>query len=381
MKKRLAGILAVLAAAVFMAGCGEAENGDGGSLGESADSSAEGAEQSGSADDSTDAFVLNEIKVEDYVTLGDYGSFEVEVDKIGVDDADWKALMSEAYIEYITPEHGGITDRAVAMGDTVIIDYEGKKDGVAFAGGTAQNARLGIGSGQFIDGFEEGLVGVMPGATVDLNLSFPEQYGNAELAGQAVVFTVTVKCILPATVAEEEMEDVVVASMGIDGVSTVEEFKQYAYDYLYARYENEVQSGILSILLERCEFKELPEDMLEPYRQLWSQVLAMYASMYQTTVEQYATYFYQADSETVINQFAEQYLKQDLALQAIANKEGLKISDEELQEKLLEEARAAGYATAEEYVGTGSREDYRNDYMNDRVIGYLTEKTAVTEKQ
>ncbi len=381
MKKRLTGMLAVFAAAVFMAGCGEAEDERGSSLGTAIDSSADGSEQSGSADDGADAFVLNEIKVEDYVTLGDYGSFEVTVDKIGVDDADWKTLMSDAYIEYITPEHGGITDRAVAVGDTVIIDYEGKKDGVAFAGGTAQNARLGIGSGQFIDGFEEGLVGVMPGATVDLNLSFPEQHGNAELAGQAVVFTVTVKCILPTAVAEEEMEDVVVASMGIGGVSTVEEFKQYAYDYLYARYENEVQSGILSILLERCEFKELPEDMLEPYRQLWSQVLAMYASMYQITVEQYANYFYHADSETVISQFAEQYLKQDLALQAIANREGLKISEEELQEKLSEEARAAGYTTAEEYVGTGSREDYRNDYMNEKVIGYLTEKTAVTEKQ
>lgn len=351
MKKKFAGMLAALTAVVLMTGCGNA--------------------------DDTDK-PLNQMKVDKYVTLGDYSSFEVTVDVIGVDEEELKTLMSNSYIDYVTPEHGGIVDRAVAEGDTVFIDYEGKENGVAFAGGTDQNATLAIGSGQFIDGFEEGLVGVMPGETVDLNLKFPENY-NPEMAGKEVVFTVTVRCIQPPAVAEADMEDVVVASMGINGVNTVAEFRQYAYDYLYSEYEYDVQSGIIDILLERSEFKELPEEMLEPYRQMWSQVLTMYAYRFQVSLEQYAAYFYGTSSANVINQYAERYLKQDLMLQAIANRENLKISDEELQTMLQEEAEEAGYATVEDYVGNGSMEDYRNDYMNERVLEYLTEKTVINE--
>ena len=385
MKKIFAGMAVVFAAAMLMTGCGDEENsGSGeqtgsGTVGESGSSDVAGTDQEVEGDSAE--FILNEMNVEEYVSLGDYSSFEVTVNKIGVDEEELKTLMSGAYIEYVTPEHGGITDRAVAVGDTAVIDYEGKKDGVAFAGGTAQDAHLAIGSGQFIDGFEDGLVGVMPGETVDLNLTFPEGYGNADLAGQAVVFTVTVKCILPEEMAEEDMEDVIVASMGINGVSNVAEFRQYAYDYLYSRYEYEVQGSILETLLERCEFKELPEDLLEPYRQMWSQVLMMYASVYQLSLDQYTSIFYNSDSETLINQYAEQYLKQDLALQAIANKENLGISDEELQARLLEEAEEAGYASIQEYVGTESWENYRNDYMNEKVTDYLIERTAVNEAE
>lgn len=352
MKKKFTGMIAALAAAVLMAGCGS---------------------------DIDPSRPLNQMKVDKYVTLGDYSSFEVTVDVIGVDEEELIEVMSNTYINFVTPEHGGIMDRAVADGDTVFIDYEGKKDGVAFAGGTAQNATLAIGSGQFIDGFEDGLVGVMPGETVDLNLTFPESYGNAELAGQAVVFTVTVRCIQPVEVAEKDMEDVVVASIGINGVSTVAEYRQYAYDYLYSEYEYDVQSGIIDILMERCQFKELPEEMLEPYRQMWNQVLTMYAYRYQLTLDEYAAYLYGTSSESLVNQYAEEYLKQDLMLQAIANREDLKISDEELEARLQEDAEAEGYASAEDYVGSGDREDYRNDYMNEKVLEYLKEKTVISE--
>lgn len=351
MKKKSAGILAVLTAALLLTGCG----------------------------DETDQ-PLNQMKVEKYVKLGDYSSFEVTVDTIGVDQEELESLMSSNYINYVTPEHGGITDRAVAEGDTVFIDYEGKEDGVAFAGGTAENAALTIGSGQFIDGFEDGLIGVMPGETVDLNLRFPDNY-NPEMAGKDVVFTVTVRCIRPAKVAVADMEDVVAASMGIGGVNTVAEFRQYAYDYLESEYKYDVQSGIIEAFMARCEFKELPEEMLEPYRDMWTRIFSTYAGRFQISLEQYTAYFYNSDSESLIKEYAEKSLKQDLMLQAVANKEGLTISDEELEEMLLEDAGAAGYATAEEYVGEdlGAREDYRNEYMNERVLEYLQENTTIKE--
>ena len=123
----------------------------------------------------------------------------------------------------------------------------------------------------------------------------------------------------------------------------------------------------------------MTEEMLAPYQEMWSRVFSIYANRFQISLEQYTAYFYNSDSGSLIKEYAENSLKQDLMLQAVANKEGLKISDEELEQKLLEDAGAAGYATVEEYVGEGSKEDYRNDYMNERVLEYLQEKTTVKE--
>ena len=352
MKKKFAGLFAVMAISALLTGCGDA----------------------------TDV-PLNRLKVDKYVTLGEYDSFDISVDTIGVSDDELLQLINSSYLPYVTAEHGGITDRTVAVGDTVIIDYEGKKDGVAFAGGTAQNASLAIGSGQFIDGFEDGLVGVMPGDTVDLDLTFPERYDNEELAGQPVVFTVTVNCIQPVELSLEEMEDAVVASMELDGVSTVEELRQSAYDYLYSTYELEVENAIVDQLFERCAFKDIPDEILKPYRDTWTNFITTYASYYNVTPDVYTTYFYGASSDKVINENAEKYMKQDLIMQAIANREDLNISDEELESNLQEEADAAGYASVEEYVSPNTKEDYRNDYMNTKVLEFLKERTTINENK
>lgn len=136
--------------------------------------------------------LYNKVNMSDCVTLGKYKDIEVNTNSkdfdeyyqaVRKDDADRNLL----YVKKI--------EGTVADGDIVNIDYVGKKDGVAFEGGTAAGANLEIGSGSFIDGFESGLIGVNVGETVDLNLTFPKEYGSAELAGQAVVFTVKVNYI------------------------------------------------------------------------------------------------------------------------------------------------------------------------------------------
>lgn len=328
---------------------------------------------------------LNRVNVEKLVTLGDYSNLSLTVAPVIVDETEWNALFNNVYLSSVDAEQFGITDRAVEVGDTVIIDYEGKKDGVAFEGGTAQGADLAIGSGQFIDGFEDGLVGVMPGETVDLDLRFPENYGNAELAGQEVVFTVTVHYIMPTEIAQEYMEDAVVASMGIENVSTVEELKQYVYDYLYSNaetnYTYNVKNGIMDALMEQCMFNELPGKMVEAYRTMIRKSIESNATAYGVDAETYAYYFFGMSSEDVVEAYAEETLRQDLVLQAIANAEELRISDEELQDKLLEYAQVAGYGTVEEYVGDNSPEDYRNYFMNETVMEYLKERAAITENQ
>ena len=150
----------------------------------------------------SDTILFNGVKFSKYVDLGEYKGIEVDTSsdllKGYYDDEILGDIASKnLYVK--------ITEGKVKEGDTVYIDYVGKKDGVAFQGGTAENYPLTIGSNSFIDGFEDGLIGVEIGSTVDLNLKFPKDYGNEELNGAAVVFTVKVNYV--STTEERKPEE------------------------------------------------------------------------------------------------------------------------------------------------------------------------------
>lgn len=348
MKKKLLGVLAMCLTAAMLTGCGDNAN-----------------------------TALKDMNVEKYVTLGNYKGLEVKVANPTVDEAELEATMLEVYQNNITAENG-ITDRAVAIGDTANIDYVGKKDGVAFDGGTAQGYNLAIGSGQFIDGFEDGLVGVKPGETVDLNLSFPEGYGNADLAGKAVVFTVTVNYIMPT-----EFEDKAIAAMGIEGVSNEEEYRQYVYDYLYnvaeQNYTYTVENAVLEKFMASNVISSVPDFLLKKYEDASRQSMEQTAASYGTDVNTLTNYFYGMNLEEFLAEYCGEAVKQDLAMQAVANKENLNITDEELDKLLLEDANAAGFTTIEEYIGESSKEEYREYFLYQKVLGYLVENAVVTE--
>ena len=128
----------------------------------------------------------------DNITIKKYKGLEVDkVETIAVTDEDVE-MSIQSDLETLATKTD-IKDRPAQLGDIAIIDFEGKKDGVAFEGGAGTDYELELGSGQFIDGFEDGVVGHNIGETFDLDLTFPENYSSEELAGQAVVFTVTLK--------------------------------------------------------------------------------------------------------------------------------------------------------------------------------------------
>ncbi len=345
MKKRIISIMTFLAVVGVLAGCGKAEES------------------------------LQDMKVEKYVTLGEYKGIEVTVDPIAVSDAEVEELVVAAYSSSVTVENGGITDRAVAVGDTANIDYEGKKDDVAFEGGTAAGQNLTIGSGQFIPGFEDGLVGVMPGETVDLNLTFPENYGN-ELAGADVVFTVTVNFIVPT-----EMKDEVVASMGIEGVTTVEGLRQYAYDYLYAQeeynYSASVENAVFNAFMNSCVFEELPESFVNGYREVANESINLQAQSYGMDAESFVSAAYQMTLEQFLSEYSIEGAKQDIALQAVANMEGLNMTDEEAETAMQEAATAAGYTSVEEFLGDTSKETYRDYLVCQRAYEFIVDNSVV----
>ena len=366
MKKKTLGFLAALLSVCMLAGCGAKDTGDGTGSGSGA---------------GTESTALKDMDVDKYVTLGEYKGLAVTVDTVEVDEDEWDSLVNNVYYGNITAENGGITDRAVETGDTVNIDYEGKKDGVAFDGGTAQGYDLTIGSGSFIDGFEDGLIGVMPGETVDLDLSFPEVYpNNPDLAGQPVVFTVTVNYIQPAQ--DGQLDDEVISNFGIDGVTNEEELRQYAYDYLnenaQQNYESNVQQAVMDAFMANTTFTSVPEALVQKYSDAAESSITSMASAYGVDGDTFTQYYYGQDLDTFLSTYSEETAKQDIALQAVANKENLNISDEELDQILQDRATAAGYDTIEEYIGETSREDYREYFLYDKVLDYLVENAQIT---
>lgn len=326
---------------------------------------------------------LAQMNVEDLVTLGDYQSLKVTVSIPDPSDDDIYTLMNSVYVGAISAENGGIVDRAVEVGDVAVIDYCGKQDGVAFAGGTAEGADLEIGSHTFIDGFEEGLVGVMPGETVDLNLTFPEAYHNADLAGQEVVFTVTVQYIKPSKVPMEEMKDEVAAMIGLPNVATVEQLKDFIKSFMLEsvqeEYQAEVEDQVLNALLEQCTFKELPADLLKVYEDKMASTIAYNAALNNATEDAYSFYCFNKSAADAAVFYGEISLKQDLALQAVANAAGLNVTDEELKSELDKYVADYRLDSVEEFLGDNTEEDFRNYVMNLRVMEYLVANAEITE--
>lgn len=324
---------------------------------------------------------LKDMDVEKYVTLGEYKGIEVP-DPLAIDEMRVKMVadslyFSAAYNEGI-PIEGGITDRPVEIGDTISIDYVGTQDGVAFGGGTAEGYYLTIGSGQFIDGFEDGLVGVMPGENVDLNLSFPERYSNPNLAGQAVVFNVTVNRIMP-----EDRKTAIVALIGIDGVTNMDELIRYVHDWMYssaaATYDSTVQSSVLESFIDSCSFGDIPKVLLTRYGERIRTNVEAQAGIYGMDAETFIASVYGRELDSYVEECALKAAWQNVAMQAVANREGLAVSDEELQELLQQYAALAGYATVEEYVGELSMEDYREYFMYDKVLEFLVENARLVD--
>lgn len=349
MRKKITVILAALLAAAVLGGCGEQTN------------------------------VLKDMKVEKYVTLGEYKGITVQLASAALTEEYVDGVTRMLCMDAVTAERGGITDREVALGDTVNIDYVGKKDGVPFDRGSASGDTLEIGSGRFIEGFEEGLIGAMPGETRDLELTFPEDFGSSELDGQDVVFTVTVNFILPT-----EYSDDVVAGLGIPEITTVEGLQQFVRDYLestaQAEYDNDLRSALVDGLINGCVFKEIPEQLLERYRSNVQVNLEAECAAYNIDMDSYCYYYYEKDAESVLTEYADRAARQGLALQAVANAEKLNISDEELQEKLEEYASQGGYDSVEEFLGDLDREEYREYFMFEKVLEFLSQNAQITDK-
>lgn len=223
---------------------------------------------------------------------------------------------------------------AVELGDTAIIDFEGFKDGIAFDGGKAENHPLEIGSGQFIPGFEEQIIGMEAGQTKDIEVTFPEEYPAEDLAGAPVVFKVTLHEI--KTKQTPELTDEIAAGANIPNVSTVAELNDYLMNSILDRKTQEADFNYSNDLMKQvveASTVDLPEAMVN------AEVETMYNSFVQRMQQQGIdeAMFFELSGQTkeqITENFvadATEKIKYTLTLEAIAKAEGIEATEEELE--------------------------------------------------
>lgn len=272
---------------------------------------------------------LKGVKALDYVTLPeDYNSLTLPTGTDTVTDEDVDSYIeSNILSNFATDEQ--VTDRAAEMGDTVNIDYVGSVDGVEFDGGSAQGYDLTLGSGSFIDDFEDQIAGHTPGETFNVEVTFPDPYqNNPDLAGKDAVFVTTLNYISESV--NPELTDSWVAE-NINPylqLTTVDGLKSYVHDSLV---KSSMSSAVYNQLAENTTFAdELPESVTSYFNDSFLYSYYMYAANYGMTLDDFvsaAGYGSAADLLSAASSSIESSMKQALLMQAIAEKEGIVCDD------------------------------------------------------
>lgn len=264
------------------------------------------------------------------VTLGQYKGLGYSVEEATVTDEDVENEISK--IKEQKAELEIKEDGLVENGDTVVIDYAGFKDGVAFDGGTAENQELVIGSNTFIPGFEEQLIGMKSEEEKEINVKFPEDYHAEDLKGADAMFKVTVHEI--KTKVLPELDEEIISSLNIKDVKTEEELRNYIKDALLKNRQNENENKATDELLDKvCEAAtvEIPEvmienevtDMLKEYEQRLMQQGLKLEQFYQFTGQT------EADLRSNMRIDAEKKVKLRLVLEEVAKAENVEVTKED----------------------------------------------------
>ncbi|MCL2873540.1 MAG: trigger factor [Defluviitaleaceae bacterium] len=307
--------------------------------------------------------------ISNYVTLGQYLGIEYEPISIEVTDEDVEDRINSTLGGFV--EQVEVTDRAVRDGDVVIIDFAGFQDGVQFPGGTAEEQRLHIGSGQFIPGFEEQIIGYYIGDEFDIYLTFPEDYHAEELAGADVIFTINLREIIEEIIPELT-DEFVSENFGV----TVTEYRNQVRETLQAEREDAAENGrinaIWSMIMDNATIHRLPQNELNEAMERSLIEQENFAAMFGMNLASLASDFYgMTISEFIefeIRPMAEQSVSQDLVLRAIAFTEGIDISDAELNEGAARFAEEFEFESAAQFIELNGRDIIRLQLITERVL-------------
>ena len=315
----------------------------------------------------------------DYVSLGQYTGLPVTVDEIVVTDEEVERAIASAAAA--ADVYDVLTEGTVEEGDIANIDYEGKKDGIAFDGGTAEGYDLTIGSHAFIDGFEDGLIGAVIGETVDLNLTFPENYGAQELAGQDVVFTVKVNSVKRAP----EITETLVSQISSGAYTTLDGYREYIRGQLTSDKEavraNAVTTELMTQLYNTCPITEYPQDLVDYSVDQMKEYYTEMASYYGMELPEFLNLYFGMDEETFNGEASEavkETLQQELILVAIADQENIEVTDDEYEAGCIKYMGQMGYTSVDEFKADYLEDQIRLSLRMEEAMSLVRDSAVVT---
>ncbi|HER1862799.1 TPA: trigger factor [Streptococcus pyogenes] len=276
-----------------------------------------------------------EVVTKPEVKLGDYKNLVVEVDaskEVSDEDVDAKIERERQNLAELI-----IKDGEAAQGDTVVIDFVGSVDGVEFDGGKGDNFSLELGSGQFIPGFEDQLVGAKAGDEVEVNVTFPESYQAEDLAGKAAKFMTTIHEVKTKEVPE--LDDELAKDIDED-VDTLEDLKvKYRKELEAAQetaYDDAVEGAAIELAVANAEIVDLPEEMI--HEEVNRSVNEFMGNMQRQGISP-EMYFQLTGTtqEDLHNQYsaeADKRVKTNLVIEAIAKAEGFEATDSEIEQEI-----------------------------------------------
>ena len=309
----------------------------------------------------------------DNMTITQY--IEVEIDEVekvsAITDDDIDAYIQselEAEADAVAAE-----DRAVEKGDTVKIDFVGKMNGEVFDGGSAEDYPLTIGSGAFIPGFEDSIIGHKIGETFDWNGKFPDNYGGEEMAGKDVVFTITVNAIVP------ELSDEWVKAVS-EKSKTVEEYKKEVTglleDNAQKSYEYSIETAVWEKVMENTTLKKYPEKEVDEKNKAWigeyETAAEYYGIDYQTFIEEQMGMPLE-DFEKQIETAVKDVVKEKMVVEAIADKQHIKLDDKTYEKEVEKMAQDYGYPDVKTMKEAADEDELREEALKNLVKEWLAD--------
>lgn len=357
-KKRFLALLVSVAMAISMAGCGKGSKLGGG---------------------------IKEYRASDmseYIKLGQYTGFEIEMD---VEVTDEEIQEEIDYMRESAAEYQQIIEGEVADGSTVNIDFTGVLDGEteAFEDGSGTDTILEIGSHSMIGDFEEQLIGHKPGETLNVAVTFPEDYGVEDLNGKLANFSVTINYICGEKIVPE-WTDAFVSELTSGSYTTTKDYEAYLRDYYTENKKTEAENNksnqVLKNILDNAEIIQYSQEEVDEY---YNDCVDYYTTLadtyYGSTLGEFAQNMMGMDEEqfrTEAKEAAYQYVVGNIALLAIAYDQGLSITQKEYEERLKKLAEENGYEDAaelEEECAEYGETYLWDEFLREKAMEYVLE--------
>lgn len=365
---RLGSVCTCLALALSLAGCGASS------------SSSQAASGSSSAvEDHSDVYsaylnddgTLKGVDSATLVTLPQYKGISVPAEEYTITDDELNTQINSILDQYATYDQ--ITDRAIADGDVVNIDYVGTVDGEEFSGGNTngRGTLVTAGSDAYIDDFLTQIIGHTPGETFDVNVTFPDPYeNNPDLAGKAAVFHTTINYIQGDKQVPELTDEFVSQTSALANYGTAQGMKDTIRTSME---DNKADNYVLQKVLDECQFSEFPADLVDQLVDVSMAQFESQASAYgldMETARSMMGYESEDAQREAMTASAQEQLKTIVMLEAIAKAEGLTVDEDALTDYFSSEVGTSDYSAFQTYYGRG--------YLCQAVLLFNTEKLVTS---